>query len=79
MPEQPNKPVKAAQGRESAKDSFTIVDKKTRAVFIQQPLASKEEAAARLSELRAKFGTQYDLVIARVDEQGNLHAVSKDE
>ena len=72
--QQTTKPVKAA-----TKEQFTIINAKTRAVFIQQPYHKLKEANERLDQLKAKFGKQYELVVARVDEQGNLHDVPKDE
>lgn len=66
----PTKPTKAA------KDQFTIVDNKTGAVFISQPYSKREEADAKLAQLKGKFSKQYDLVVARVDDQGGLHQVT---
>lgn len=63
----PNKTTK------TAKEQFTIINAKTRAVFIQQPYSKRQDVDARLAQLKEKFKKQYDLAVVRVDEQGGLH------
>lgn len=63
----------------TAKELFTIVDTKTRAVFVSQPFTSQEAANGRLEQLKEKFKKQYTLAVARVDERGGVLEVIEEK
>jgi len=70
MPASTNEPPKAKAETKQAR--YTIINAKTRTVFIQQPYTAKKAANERLAQLKTKFGDQYDLAVVTVDEQGNF-------